>query len=85
MQSSIEKSLKENLSPSLLEVINESHLHANHQDFPNEGETHFAIKIVSETFRGKSKLQQHKMVYKALSHLFQKGLHSVRIESSIPF
>ena len=42
--------LTQALSPERLEVINESHLHAGHQEaFDGTGETHFRVRIVSLT------------------------------------
>ena len=78
----IESLLKEHLSPTYLEVINESHLHKGHQDFENPRETHFKVVIASPKFKGKSKVMRHRDVYKALEKCFQQGLHSLVIEDS---
>ena len=47
--------LEKELNPTLIEIKDESHLHANHNPSAKEGGTHFKIKIVSKKFKGKSK------------------------------
>ena len=44
--------LKKHLEPSFIEVIDESHLHANHNPDAKNGGTHFKVKIISNTFKG---------------------------------
>ena len=39
--------LEKHLEPSFIEVIDESHLHANHNPDAKNGGTHFKIKIIS--------------------------------------
>ena len=38
---------------------------------------HYSAKIISKTFNGKSKVEQHKMVYKALKGKMGKELHAL--------
>ena len=40
---------------------------------------HFSAKIVSKTFNGKSKIEQHKMVYKALKGKMGNELHALAL------
>jgi len=42
------------LSPTRLDVVNESHLHAGHASSPGTGESHFRVLIVAEAFAGSS-------------------------------
>ena len=42
---------------------------------------HFSAKIVSKTFNGKSKIEQHKMVYKALKGKMGNELHALQLET----
>ena len=54
IQSTIESKLTSAFSPERLAVINESHLHAGHQEhFDGTGETHFRVRIVAEAFAGR--------------------------------
>ena len=43
--------LEKELNPTLIEIKDESHLHANHNPSAKEGGTHFKIKIVSKKFK----------------------------------
>ena len=44
---------------------------------------HYSAKIISKTFNGKSKVEQHKMVYKALKGKMGEQLHALAIKTSI--
>ena len=84
-QSNIERKLKAALSPDRLEVINESHLHAGHQaHFDGTGESHFRIKIVSQTFAGKSRLERHRMINQLLAEEMKAAIHAMAIEAHAP-
>ncbi len=75
----MEAALKENLSPSLLEIKNRSHLHAGHSGDDGSGESHFKIKISSSDFDGKNRVERNRMVYNALGDLMNK-IHALSIE-----
>lgn len=66
------------LQPLSLEVIDEGHLHVGHA---GEGSGHFRVRIVSAAFAGKTRVQQHRMVYDALDGLIGRGIHAVAIEA----
>src|SRR6201982_2433753 len=55
----ITNKLREAFSPESLDVVDESHLHIGHAGHRPGGETHFRVYIVSEAFRGKSRLERH--------------------------
>ena len=63
----ISAKLLQNFSPAALEVIDESHQHAGHSGARSDGESHFRVRIVAEAFRGKSRVDQHRMVNAALA------------------
>ncbi|MBL4608115.1 MAG: BolA family transcriptional regulator [Pseudomonadales bacterium] len=71
------------INPQVLEVINESHLHAGHLDTTSK-ETHFRVKAVAERFEGVSAVKRHQMVYGALSEEFEAGLHALALELKAP-
>ena len=83
----IEQKLKEILSSRInckvLEVINESHLHAGHAGSPGTGQSHFRVHIVSEDFKGLSRVDQHKLVNQLASPLFEEGLHALSIHLKV--
>ncbi len=78
------QTLAENFSPSHLEVIDESHLHAGHVGARPEGETHFRIRITAEGFRGKTRLQRHRMVNEALASELAGPVHALAISADAP-
>ena len=45
---------------------------------------HYAAEIVSERFRGKSRVQQHQMVYDALKGNMGGALHALALQTSAP-
>ena len=49
-----------------------------------EGETHFRVRITAEAFRGKSRVEAHRMVNAALAGEFARGLHALAIEAKAP-
>ncbi|OPB31727.1 BolA/IbaG family iron-sulfur metabolism protein [Bartonella sp. AR 15-3] len=53
------------------------------RDLAGDGE-HYAAEIISENFRGKSRVQQHKMVYDALKGNMGNVLHALALQTSIP-
>ena len=85
---SIEKSIREVLArefkPEVLEVVNQSHLHAGHASTPGTGESHFAVAIVSAAFSGKSRIERHRLVNAALAGAFQAGVHALAIKAYAP-
>ena len=45
---------------------------------------HYAAEVVSEEFRGKSRVQQHQMVYEALKGNMGGALHALALQTSAP-
>jgi len=71
-------------APSRLDVVDESHRHAGHAGSRPGGETHYRVHIVSEAFRGKSRLERHRMVNETLSSELKAGVHALAIHASAP-
>lgn len=53
------------------------------EDLRGDGD-HYAAYIVSPSFIGKSRIQQHQMVYKALQGKMGNELHALAIQTSTP-
>ena len=53
------------------------------RDLAGDGD-HYAAEVVSEAFRGKSRVQQHQMVYQALEGNMGGVLHALALQTSIP-
>lgn len=78
----ISAKLMQGLRPAALEVIDESHHHAGHSGSRSDGESHFRIKIVSEAFRSKSRVEQHRMINAVLADELRERVHALAIQSS---
>lgn len=76
----INDKINQALSPSHIQVINESH---NHHVPPNS-ETHFKLVVVSQAFEGKRLLARHRMVNETLSEEFANGLHALTMHTYTP-
>ena len=70
--------LIEKLSPSELEVIDESHLHVGHAG-AKSGLGHFAVSISAKAFANKNLLEKHRMIYDALGDMMQTDIHALNI------
>src|SRR5437660_9525260 len=84
MQSIITNKLREAFAPESLDVVDESHHHEGHAGHRPGGETHFRVYIVSEAFRGKSRIERHRMVNETLVRELQGGVHALAIHASAP-
>ena len=78
------RTLTEAFRPVRINVVDESEQHKGHAGHRPEGETHFKVEIAAEAFRGKSRLEVHRMVNGALKGEFDRGMHALVIEASAP-
>ncbi len=77
----IHQRLTERLSPTALEVIDESALHAGHAGASPTGQgSHIRVRVASPLFTGISRVQRHRLVYDALQDFIDRGLHALAIE-----
>jgi stress-induced morphogen len=53
------------------------------EDLAGDGD-HYAAQIVSESFRGRSRVQQHKMVFDALGGRMGGVLHALALKTAVP-
>jgi len=78
----IEAAVRAALAPTLLEVQDDSHLHAGHAG-AREGR-HFTVRVVSARFNGLSRVARHRLVYDALQILIPRGIHALAIDARAP-
>lgn len=69
----IEKLIKEALPDADVEI----------RDMAGDGD-HYAAVVTSPTFKGKSRVQQHQMVYAALQGKMGDELHALALQTSAP-
>ena len=53
------------------------------EDLAGDG-NHYSASVVSEDFRGKSRVQQHQMVYDALRGRMGNELHALALQTAVP-
>jgi BolA protein len=80
----IRAKLTEAFHPVAVNVVDESHLHKGHAGHRPEGETHFRINIIAESFRGKTRVEAHRMIYEAVKTEIAEGLHALAIDAKAP-
>jgi BolA protein len=80
----ITQTLQLALTPTRLEVIDESYQHAGHVGANDSGVgTHFRVRIAAPSFINMSRIKQHRLVYDALRPYIDQGLHALAIESHV--
>jgi len=79
----IRQALQDALAPSLLEVGDDSHLHAGHAGAASGG-GHFSVKIVSERFQGQRLVMRHRLVYDAVQAMMHTDIHALAITAIAP-
>lgn len=84
VKSIITQKLNDAFAPQALDVIDESHHHQGHAGHRPGGESHFRVQITAEAFRGKSRLERHRMVNQALAQELAGGIHALAIQASAP-
>ena len=72
------------LSPTSIELIDDSEQHRGHGGYNPAGESHFTLRIESEAFAGKSRVQRQRMIYAALGELMRERVHALSIRATAP-
>lgn len=76
--------IEEALSPVSLAVIDESDDHIGHGGWREGGETHFRVEVVAEAFRGKGRVERHRMINALAADAFASGLHALAVTARAP-
>ena len=79
----IETLLRESLSPTALEIVDDSAAHAGHAGAAAGG-GHFRVRIVAEAFRGRSRIERHRAVHDALAAMLAHEIHALSIDAVAP-
>jgi BolA protein len=80
----IRRKLCDRFDPSRLEIVDESHRHAGHAGARPEGETHFAVTIVSAVFAGHSRVARQRLVYQTLAEELATRVHALSLTTLAP-
>ncbi len=79
----IRNALVTSLSPSTLEIIDDSHHHIGHVG-SQDGAGHYTVTLVSTLFCGLSTLTRHRLVYQAVETLMPHHIHALSIKAFSP-
>ena len=81
VMAALRSALERAFAPSTLEIIDDGARHAGHAA---AGRGHFQVRLVSDAFRGRSRLERHRMVYAALGSLLESSVHALNITARTP-
>lgn len=71
------------IRPEQIKSLIEGGLPSEHVEVTGDGH-HFEAVIVSAEFRGKSKVQQHQLVYRALGERMREEIHALSMRTLTP-
>lgn len=82
----IRDKLTEALNPVRLDLVDESAHHAGHAGVMGLAvrETHFRLTVVAEAFRGRTRVQRQREIYRLLAQEFGDGLHALAVTAKTP-
>lgn len=69
----------QSLTPTQLEIFDESESHRGHSGFREGGQSHFRIRMASPAFAGLSRLQKHRLVHETLGDIVPR-IHALALE-----
>jgi BolA protein len=76
--------LNSTLSPTRVELTDDTEQHRGHGGYNRAGESHFSLRIESNAFVGKSRVERQRMVYAALGDLMRERVHALTIKANAP-
>ena len=84
MSERIRAKLERDFAPAGLDVVDESALHKGHAGARPGGETHFRVAIVAAAFRGQSRVERQRAVYRSLAAELAGGVHALSLSTLSP-
>ena len=72
------------LSPTRVELSDDSEQHRGHGGYNPAGESHFSLAIESPAFVGKNRVERQRMIYAALGDLMESRVHALSIRANAP-
>lgn len=72
------------LSPTAVDLVDDSEHHRGHGGYNPSGESHFTLRIESRAFAGKSRVERQRMIHAALGELLESRVHALSIRASAP-
>jgi len=84
VQDVIRDKLSHALSPTRMDIVNESHLHAGHSGSPGTGDSHFRVEVVSARFAGLNRIERQRLVYQTLADEIAGPVHALALSTLTP-
>jgi BolA family transcriptional regulator, general stress-responsive regulator len=84
VQQTIAAKLTDAFHPVSLNVVDESSQHKGHAGHRPGGETHFRVYIMADAFRGKTRIERHRMINETLASELRAGVHALAIHAAAP-
>ena len=78
----LRSALEQAFAPRTLEIFDDSAAHAGHEGSRSGG--HYRVTVVAAAFRGRSRLERHRLVYAAVAPLFHGAVHALNIVARTP-
>jgi BolA protein len=72
------------LSPTKIDLNDDSEAHFGHGGYNPSGESHFSLRIESPAFAGRSRVERQRMIYSALGELMDSRVHALSIRATAP-
>ncbi|MEG8039458.1 BolA family protein [Sphingomonas sp. LR60] len=72
------------LTPTRLEVLNESAQHRGHLGDDGTGESHFRVIVESAAFARQSRVARQRLINHALADLLAERIHALAIQAKAP-
>ena len=76
IENQITEIINDKLSPSVLNIINESFMH----NVPTGSESHFKLIVVSEVFKDLTNVKRHQLIYRTLNEIMDE-IHALSIHA----
>ncbi len=83
MREALEARLRDRLEATHVEVIDESHMHADHVG-AKDGGGHFRAVIVSEQFAGLNRVKAQQLVYEIVEEWMGREIHALSMKTFTP-
>ena len=80
----IRAKLEAALTPSALDLVDDSESHRGHSGYQEGGESHYNLRIRAEVFEGKSRIARHRMVHAALGPELIGRIHALALDLDVP-
>ena len=80
----IQRKINGRLSPSKLEVIDESHLHAGHAGAREGGQSHFRLLIIADQFEGLTRVARQRLINDILREELAGPIHALAMKTLTP-